>query len=113
MISGGPNARMLLLAPCSSIRYLNLMDSRESLVALNMIEHVGPVRVRQLLEHFGEAPAILQASKQQLLRVHGIGEDTAEAIAGWERSIDLTSELKRISDFGCHILTQQDEAYPE
>src|SRR6266480_1434743 len=89
------------------------MDSRESLVALNMIEHVGPVRVRQLLEHFGEAPAILQASKQQLLRVHGIGEETVEAIAGWERSIDLTSELKRISDFGCHILTQQDEAYPE
>jgi excinuclease UvrABC nuclease subunit len=42
------------------------MDSREALVALNMIEHVGPVRVRQLLEHFGEAPAILGASRQQL-----------------------------------------------
>jgi len=37
------------------------MDSREALVALNLIEHVGPVRVRQLLEHFGEAPAILKA----------------------------------------------------
>ena len=33
------------------------MDSREALVALNLIEGVGPVRVRQLLEHFGEAPA--------------------------------------------------------
>jgi hypothetical protein len=28
------------------------MDSREALVALNLIEHVGPVRVRQLLECF-------------------------------------------------------------
>jgi len=89
------------------------MDSREALVALNMIEHVGPVRVRQLLEHFGEAPAILGASKQQLLQVHGIEEETAEAIAGWERSVDLASEMKRITDFGCHILTQQDEDYPE
>ena len=39
------------------------MDSREALIALNMVEHVGPVRVRQLLEHFGEAAAILCTAK--------------------------------------------------
>ena len=89
------------------------MDSREALVALNLIEHVGPVRVRQLLECFGEAPAILKASRQQLLRVHGIGEETAQAIASWEKTIDLDGELKRITDFGCRILTQADEDYPE
>src|SRR6188768_4294559 len=89
------------------------MDSREALVALNMIEHVGPVRVRQLLEYFGEAPNILQASKQQLLHVRGIGEDTAEAISKWEKNVDLAGELKRISDFGCHVLTQADADYPE
>src|SRR5712692_9253229 len=89
------------------------MDSREALVALNMIEHVGPVRVRQLLEHFGEAPAILAASRQQLLRVRGIGEATTDAIASWEKTIELSGELKRISDFGCHILIQTDEDYPE
>ena len=89
------------------------MDSREALVALNLIEHVGPIRVRQLLDHFGEVPAILRAAKQQLLQVRGIGEDTAEAIASWEKTVDLPGELKRISDFGCHILTQADEDYPE
>jgi len=31
------------------------MTSREAFIALNMIEHVGPVRVRQLLERFGDA----------------------------------------------------------
>src|SRR6266516_8057383 len=81
------------------------MDPRESLVALNMIEHVGPVRVRQLLEHFGDAPAVLSASRAQLLQVRGIGADIAESIAAWEKSIDLNGELKRIADFGCHILT--------
>jgi DNA processing protein len=89
------------------------MDAREAFVALNMIEHVGPVRVRQLLDHFGEAPAILSARKQELLRVQGIGEDTAEAIATWEKSVNLSQELKRVQDFGCHILIQQDEAYPD
>jgi len=89
------------------------MESREALVALNMIEHVGPVRVRQLLEHFGDAPSILHASKSQLLHVRGIGEDTADAIAAWEKMVDLGAELKRIQEFGCHILTQTDAGYPE
>jgi DNA processing protein len=88
------------------------MDSREALVALNLIEGVGPVRVRQLLEHFGDAAAILKASRSQLTQVRGIGADTAEAISNWEKSVDLSSELKRISEFGCHILIQTDDAYP-
>ena len=89
------------------------MDAREALVALNMIEGVGPVRVRQLLDHLGEPGAILSAGKQALLRVQGIGDETADAIANWERTVDLAGELKKISDFGCHILTQLDEAYPD
>ena len=56
------------------------MDSREAFVALNMIEHVGPVRARLLLEHFGDAPQSLTASKAERLRVRNIGEYTAEAI---------------------------------
>lgn len=89
------------------------MDSREGFLALNMIDHVGPVRVRQLLEHFGDAPSILNASRDELGRVPGIGSETADAIAGWERTVDLTGELKRIADFGCKILIQSDALYPE
>ncbi len=88
------------------------MDTREAFIALNLIEGVGPVRVRSLLEHFGEAPKILAASKHELTRVHNIGEDTAEAISNWEKTIDLVAELKRIADFGCHVLIQSDENYP-
>ncbi len=83
------------------------------MVALNLIEGVGPVRVRQLLERFGDAPAILKASRNQLLQVRGIGDDTAEAIVTWEKSIDLAAELKRIEDFGCHVVLQDDPEYPE
>jgi DNA processing protein len=88
------------------------MDSREALIALNLIEHVGPVRARLLLEHFGDAPKILAASKSSLLRVRNIGDETAEAIATWEKTIDLAGELKRISDFGCRVLIQSEENYP-
>src|SRR5262245_53247138 len=89
------------------------MESREALVALNMIENVRPVRVRQLIEHFGDAPAILSASRQQLLQVQGIGAETADSIASWEKSIELAGELKRIEEFGCRIVTQADAEYPE
>ena len=88
------------------------MDSREAFIALNMIEGVGPVRARSLLEHFGDAPAILAASKHALTRVRNIGDDTAEKISSWEKSIDLAGELKRISDYGCHVLVSSDENYP-
>ncbi len=81
-------------------------------MALNMIEGVGPIRVRQLLEHFVDGPAVLRAPREKLQRVPGIGPDTAAAIAGWEQNVDLPAELKRIEDFGCHVLTQADEAYP-
>ena len=89
------------------------MDSREALVALNLIEGVGPVRVRQLLECFGEPAAILGASRQQLLRVHGIGEEMAEAIANWEKTIDLNAELKRIRSSAAALSTQTDPEYPQ
>jgi len=88
------------------------MDSREALVALNMIDGVGPVRTRQLLEHFGEAPAILSASRTALQAVHGIGPELADAISGWEKNVDLKGELDRIQKFGCHIVVQSDENYP-
>lgn len=89
------------------------MNSREALVALNMLPHVGPVRLRQMLEHFGEPVAVLNAPRSALLRVQGINETTADSIANWEKNIDLTAELKRAEDFGCQIVTQEDDVYPD
>src|SRR5205809_2830656 len=89
------------------------MDEREAFVALNMIEHVGPVRVRQLLEFFGDAPSILKASRAQLQHVRGIGPEVAESIATWEKKVDLKGELDRIQQFGCRIIIQSDAEYPE
>ena len=89
------------------------MDSREALVALNMIDGVGPVRVRQLLGHFAGPADILGAGRAQLERVHGIGPEVASAIAGWEKTVDLKGELERVQQFGCSIVIQSDENYPE
>ena len=89
------------------------MSPREALIALNLIDHIGPVRLRWLLEHFGDAPAILRASRSALLGVDGVGAESAEAIASWESSVDLAAELKRMTEYGCTVLIQGDDAYPE
>jgi DNA processing protein len=89
------------------------MNSREALVALNMIPNVGPVRYRQLLGQFGDPAQVLGASKANLTRVPGINEVTAESIATWESTIDLPGELKRIEDFGCEVVIESDDHYPE
>ena len=89
------------------------MDSKEALIALNMCDHVGPVRVRQLLEYFDDPVQIVRSTRTQLLSTPGIGEDTADSIANWENKIDLAGELRRIEQYGCHVLTQEDEAYPD
>lgn len=88
------------------------MDEREAFIALNMIDHIGPVRARHLLNHFGSAARILRATRDELLRVEGIGEETAEAIVRWEEQVDLGRELQRIRDFGCRVLIPSDEEYP-
>ncbi len=56
---------------------------------------------------------MLRASRQQLLQVRSLGEETAQAIANWEKTIDLDAELKRIAEFGCRIVTQLEAEYPE
>ncbi len=88
------------------------MTSREALIALNMLPKIGPVRVRRLIDKLGSAEAILSADTRILTSVQGIGTETAEIIRGWENSVDLTAELKSVTDRGLTIVTQADPEYP-
>jgi len=88
------------------------MENREAFVALNMIDGIGPVRLRKLLDVFGDAVSILQASESTLLRVNGIGEELAKSIANWQKNIDLNGELKRIEEFKTQVVCLSDEDYP-
>ena len=89
------------------------MTSRESLIALNMLPKIGPVRVRRLMDALGSAEAILKANTHQLSSVQGIGPETANIIRDWENRIDLTAELEDAAQRGIHILTQNDANYPD
>jgi DNA processing protein len=89
------------------------LNSREAYIALNMIDGIGPVRVRSLLEQFHEPEAILTASRDELMRVDGVGEEVARNVTGWRDKVDLDGELAKIEKAGVRIVTRDDSEYPK
>ncbi|MGD0017176.1 MAG: DNA-processing protein DprA [Verrucomicrobiia bacterium] len=89
------------------------MTPREAYIALNMVPNVGPVRVRALLEVFGEPQAILAARRDELLRVENIGTEVAQNIVNWRQHVDLDAELARIEKAGVLVVTREDAEYPK
>ncbi|WP_224270621.1 DEAD/DEAH box helicase [Haloprofundus salinisoli] len=55
------------------------LDEQQEYV-VSSIADIGPVSARALLEHFGSVEAVMIASKEELLEVHGVGEVTADRI---------------------------------
>src|SRR5512133_325062 len=88
------------------------MTPLEALVALNMLPKIGPVRVRRLLEVFGDPAAVLGASKDRLTRVDGVGEETAKILHAWQEHADPAAEIRESAERGIAIVTQDDEGYP-
>jgi DNA ligase (NAD+) len=61
------------------------------------IEHVGETAAREIARHFGTMDAILAATVDDILGVHGIGDKIAESIVGWfgdERARRLIERLR-------------------
>lgn len=88
------------------------MTEREALIALNMVDGIGPVRVRELMEVLGSAAAILQADVEEWVRAKGVGRVLAEKLRGRLRDLDVDAEVRRAERCGAEIITCIDEAYP-
>ena len=88
------------------------MTPLEALVALNMLPKIGPVRVRRLLEAFGDPASVLGAPKDRLLRVDGIGEETSKILTAWQDHADPAAEIREAAERGIGIVTQDDDGYP-
>lgn len=88
------------------------MTDTEAYIALNMVSRVGPVRLGRLLKRFQTPQAILSASVNDLVSVESIGAESARSIANWETQVDLENELRKIEEFGAHVLTWNSPEYP-
>jgi DNA processing protein len=88
------------------------MTAQEAIITLNLLPKIGPIRVRRLLEALGDPTSILRAPKDRLMRVDGIGEETAKILCAWQDHADPTSEIREAAERGIAIVTQDDPDYP-
>ena len=88
-------------------------DERRALVALSLVPGVGPGRVRALLAAFGSAAAALAAPAGRLVRVDGVGRQTAASIRQWDRWADVDRQFARAEAVGARLVAFADDEYPE
>lgn len=89
------------------------MSPCEALVTLNMLPKIGPVKVRRLVDAFGSPAAILKAPKERLMRVNGVGPETANLLVHWQDHVDPAAEIQEAASRDLRIITQDDEEFPE
>jgi DNA processing protein len=88
------------------------MTERECYIALNLMEGVGPVRVRNLMQHFGAIEPIFSADVAEFYQVPGLGPKIAASLVDQRGRLDPVGEIARAEDLGFRIITPLDECYP-
>ena len=80
---------------------------------LHLAPMVGPIRLRNLIEHFGSIEAVLDASRTELMQVSLISEKVAEAVFQARGDATVDTEIERASQCGVRILCLEDSDYPK
>ena len=87
------------------------MDERQALVALNMVDGIGSVKLNRLIGRFGGGAAAFNASYGELVSVEGIGPEISEAIKRFDMNL-LDKELSEVKNKNIDIITIYDDSYP-
>lgn len=88
------------------------MTASPAWIALSLVEHLGAVKMRLLLEHFGgDLDAVLNADAHELRQVPGIGPKISASIVTMDAR-KIAEALPRWQAAGVHVLTPSDPQYP-
>ncbi len=86
---------------------------RLDLLRLTLVPGAGPLTCRTLLEHFGSARAVFDASPSALQAIRGIGPKLAGKILSARREIDPAAEWDTCQKAGVSLLFAGEETYPD
>lgn len=91
-----------------------MMTEREWLILLNLIPELTPLSATRLLEAFGSAEAVFQASEEQLRGVERITPKLVACLFAQGRRPGLAAEeVARAHAAGCAIVTRIEATYPD
>jgi DNA processing protein len=81
-------------------------------VGFNLIKGIGAVRLKALIDHFGDLELAWQAPTEALQAV-GLSQKLSERVIQVRGSVNIDKILGRATDQGISILTWEDELYPQ
>ncbi len=90
-----------------------MTDDRSAYIFLNMVQGIGPVTIRAIAGGLGSLGRVFDASRSDLMRVRGIGDELAGRILEQRGKLSADAEIERASRLGIRIMTQSDEGYPK
>lgn len=90
----------------SSIQQSKQTTLRRFLYGLG-IPHVGQVAARGLADHFGSLEKVMEADKEELQTIRGIGKEMAQAIGGFFFNERNRMIIQKLQQRGIEILEQQ------
>ena len=88
------------------------MQKRDFLIAFNLIPHIQSKTIFELIKQLDDISDIKKLKKSDLLNYSGIGEKTADKIAGFDFERRLQNELKKAEKQNVKIITKLDDDYP-
>ena len=80
-------------------------------LGFSFVPEIGPKRLKQLAEGFGDLESAWTASEGALRRA-GLGKQPLANLLQVRAQIDLDAEMEKVQQAGAWLLTPDDEAYP-
>ncbi len=88
------------------------MNDKRYWIGFNLIKGIGAVRMQALIQHFGDLEEAWKAKPADLAQA-GLGLKVIERIVQARGQVDLEKVWKKIESQNIHILTWEDDAYPQ
>jgi len=82
-------------------------------VGLNLIDGVGCITAKKLIAYAGSVEGVFNEKKKNLLKIPGIGEQTADSIMNQKVLEKAEKEVEFIKKFQIKVLFYLDKNYPE
>jgi len=89
----------------------NVIHDKRYWVGFNLVRGIGAVRLRSLIDHFGDVVTAWNGTPEEL-RAAGLGAKTIARLVALRSDVDVDLLWQHVESQGVKVLTSEDDAYP-
>ncbi len=90
---------------------MGISDALRYYIGFNLVQGIGPIRLRRLIEVFGDVERAWHAPADALRRA-GLDQRSMQNLLETRARVDLDRELRRVEEAGVRAITWEDPDYP-